>query len=529
MTAASTTIHAPAREASAQQRLNYLIFTLCTSLYFLPFMRFLRLGTDEGTLVYGAVRIVHGQVFARDFFEVMGPGTLYWLAMFFKLFGVTFEATRVCLFLTSLGTALLIYLLTRRVCRRYQALPCILLFATYFSGQWPAISHHVDSNFFALFSVACIVLWQDKRKDSLLFAAGVLAGVTTCIHLPKGMLLLVSILLWLWLQRRRGSASISALGFVMGGYGGFVGIVLAYFWSRGALWDLIYVNFVWPSRHYGALNAVVYAQGLVSFYWDPYVVAKSAFTWAAAMASVLIIPFLFVAELPALLLILGARCKWKMMRPEILLYWLCGWALWLSELHRKDISHLVFGSPLLIILCIHLLVERREKVADVALQIFSISAGCLACFNLFLVLVMSAHPIATRVGTVSMFRSDPVLTFLDEHVAPGEEIFAYPYSPMYYFLSATTNPTRYSILLYNYNTPSQFEEVIRVLDQRRVRYVVWNTRFEIKAANTFFFASKRMRADDFIMEPYLESHYKVVVKTEDGMRIMERKSEGDAD
>lgn len=46
-------------------------------------MRVVRLGTDEGSLVYGAVRIVHGQVFARDFFEVIGPGTFYWLAMFF--------------------------------------------------------------------------------------------------------------------------------------------------------------------------------------------------------------------------------------------------------------------------------------------------------------------------------------------------------------------------------------------------------------------------------------------------------------
>ena len=47
---------------------------------------------DEGLLVSGAVRIVHGQVFARDFFEVVGPGTFYWLALFFKLFGVTFVA-----------------------------------------------------------------------------------------------------------------------------------------------------------------------------------------------------------------------------------------------------------------------------------------------------------------------------------------------------------------------------------------------------------------------------------------------------
>ncbi len=106
---------------------SYLLFVLCACLYILPFMRLYMLGTDEGTLDYGAVRVVHGQVFARDFFEVIGPGTFYWLAVFFKLLGISFIATRVCLFLTSLGTALLMYFLSRRICARYWILPSILL------------------------------------------------------------------------------------------------------------------------------------------------------------------------------------------------------------------------------------------------------------------------------------------------------------------------------------------------------------------------------------------------------------------
>ena len=110
----------------------YLIFALCVSLYFIPFMRLLLRGSDEGILVEGAVRTVHGQLLGRDFLEVIGPGTFYWLALFFKMFGVTFLASRICLFVTSLGTALSIYFLSRRVCRSYQLLPCILVFATYF-------------------------------------------------------------------------------------------------------------------------------------------------------------------------------------------------------------------------------------------------------------------------------------------------------------------------------------------------------------------------------------------------------------
>jgi hypothetical protein len=530
VTESSPASDAPTQESAARPStyISYLIFLLCSSLYLLAFMRLLLglTGGDEGALIDGAVRIVHGQVFARDFLEVMGPGTFYWLALFLKLFGVTFVATRIDLFFTSVGTGLTMYFLSRRVCKRYYTLPCVLLAGTYFGALWPTISHHVDSNFFALLSVAFIVLWQERRKDSLLFVAGVLAGATMCFHQPKGMLLLVSILLWLWIQRQRRSVSMSALGLVTAGFCSVIGIVLVYFWSRGALWNLVYANFVFPSGHYGAVNNVPYAHSLIQGYWYRWGITKSGISWTAAIAAVLITPHIFVAALPGLLPILGARHKWNIKKPEILLYWLCGCALWLSEIHRKDIYHLVFGSPLLIILCVHFLAEYRGRVAKVALRSLYVSAGCLACFNLFL--AMAAHPVATRVGTVAYFKSDPVLTFLDEHVAPGEKLFAYPYCPIYYFLSATTNPTAYSFLMYHYNSPSQFHDAIRALEHDQVRYVVWDTNF---AAKTFPFLYPEVKGGppvELIMEPYLESHYKVV-KTENGVRIMERKSEEHAE
>jgi hypothetical protein len=503
-----------------QGYIPYLLFALCATLYLLPFMRILLGNGDEGLLVYGAVRIAHGQVFARDFFEVVGPGTFYWLALFFKLFGITFVATRIYLFVTSLGTALAMYFMSRRICKQYQVLPSILLAGTYFGSSWPAISHHVDSNCFALLAVACMIVWQEKRKGILLCVAGVLAGATTCFLQPKGVLLLLALLVWLWMQHRPQSASLSWLWAIAGGYVGVVGPMLVYFWSRHALGDLFYVTVLWPSQHYSAVNVVPYAQGIIHYYWDHYVIAKSGFRWTIVTASVLIVPFLFVAALPAMLPALAARSIRNNIRPEIVLLWLCGFALWLSELHRKDICHLVFGSPLLMILCIYYLEQYRPKVADLALQVLAITAACLACFNFFLAL--SARPVATRVGSVALLKSDPVLTLLQSKTAPGEEIFAYPYCAMYYFLSATVNPTRYALMMYDYNTPSQFKDVVTVLDQRRVKYVVWNNALLDKYAKTLFPGMRKLRDDDLIIEPYLKSHYKVVwADTE--TKLMERK------
>src|ERR1700733_1842620 len=132
---AATSIHQPIQTPAPNALLwqclrTYSIFLLCASLYLIPFMRLLLIGTDEGLLVSGAVRVAHGQVFARDFFEIVGPGTFYWLALFFKLFGITFVATRICLFIASLGTALAMYFLSRRICKQYQVIPSILLAGT---------------------------------------------------------------------------------------------------------------------------------------------------------------------------------------------------------------------------------------------------------------------------------------------------------------------------------------------------------------------------------------------------------------
>ena len=476
VTATSVTIDAPMTVASSQRRSGYIAFVFWAALYILPCMCFLLPGSDEGTLLYGAVRVARGEVFARDFFEVIGPGTFYWLAAFFKLFGVSFLATRICLFLTSLGTALLMYFLSRRLCARYQSLPILLLAATYFGVVWPGISHHVDSNFFALLAVACIVLWHDGRRNRLLLAAGALAGLTTALFQPKGLLLFCAFVVWLLIRHRYHTPAISSLAIITGGYLSVIGLVLLYFWSKGALGSLVADNFVWPSRHYGSVNSVPYASSILSSYWDHWVVDKNSFPLSIPLAAILMVPFLFVAALPGLLAGLGVRYKWSLSSPEVLLYWLCGGALWLAELHRMDIVHLVFGSPLLIILCIHFLGRYGGKIADLALQMLSVSAVCLLAFNL-LCLLLSAHTVKTRVGSIEMLRSDPMLAFLEEHVAPGEEIFAYPHSPEYYFLSSTTNPTRYSILMYDYNTPSQFQEVVRILEQHKVRCVIWDTNF----------------------------------------------------
>jgi hypothetical protein len=140
----------------------------------------------------------------------------------------------------------------------------------------------------------------------------------------------------------------------------------------------------------------------------------------------------------------------------------------------------------------------------------------LAAFNLLLTHYASAKIVTPR-GTLYAFRPDPVLDFLDTHVKSGENIFVYPYRPFYYFLSGAENPTRFSILLYHLHTDAQFHEAVRSLQEKEVKYVIWERKpliFEFLPAHV------APPADRLIMEPYLASRYRVL-KSIDGIDILE--------
>ena len=129
---------------------------------------------------------------------------------------------------------------------------------------------------------------------------------------------------------------LTALLWVAGGCVGVVALMLAYFWNRGALDDLIYANIVWPSHNYGPVFSVHYASFLLDNF-SHWVVPMHGINWTIGMATILFIPFLFVAAIPLVLIALGVWHGSRGLEPKIVLYWLAGAALWLSEIHRKDI------------------------------------------------------------------------------------------------------------------------------------------------------------------------------------------------
>jgi hypothetical protein len=207
------------------------------------------------------------------------------------------------------------------------------------------------------------------------------------------------------------------------------------------------------------------------------------------------------------------------------LYLVCGAAIWFSEWHRHDIYHLVFASPLLVIVSLHLLGSWQRRWARLSMQVLAITAGCLVCVNLMSTSV--ARMIPTRVGAVGMYKDNGLLTYLQTEVRPGEKIFVYPYRPIYYFLTRGVNPTRYLTLTYNYNTTGEFRDAISALERDKVRVVVWDRKFQTEVAPLVFSPAAMRPPNGFLMEDYLRAHYDTVREI-DGVRVLERKKDKDA-
>ena len=230
--------------------------------YLYPIMRVVQWTVDEGALQYGAQLVANGSLPSRDFVEVMGPGSFYWLALCFKLFGVSVGTARTVLLLTAVATVLLVFHLSRRIgASGYFAAAFILVTGV---PSMAINSPHYDSNLlallaFAIFLSAMCRLNEDHggtASSALLFLAGSLTGLVDCVVQTKGASLAAAFALSLiFLHKRRGINP--SLTVFMGWACGF-SIQLIWYLYKGALGDLIYANWLVPLSGYSNVNAVFY-------------------------------------------------------------------------------------------------------------------------------------------------------------------------------------------------------------------------------------------------------------------------------
>ncbi len=506
----------------------YIFLGLLAALYLFPFVRVLTWAPDEGVAEYGAQMVLHGGMPARDFIELYAPGSYYWLALIFKLFGTTVIAARGLLLFEGVATALLVTYLSRRI--RGVGLFAMVFVLTTSIPMDVINSPHYDANFFALLSFAIFLSAEHRiRPDGrngglsywLMLLAGLLAGWTSCLLQEKGFYLALAFLISLAILHKRESLRFAAI--VLAGFLLPIAAGLSFYAAAGALPDLIYANFALPLSVYRGINAAPYGYPL----WE-----KTLPVWFSMLHRILplpltivfvgalSVPFLLILILPMATPVLGYLERSTAFGREWLPYWLVACALAVSELHRLDLGHARHGCVMLVVLFFALCEIQKKKFlrqAAVAVMACVILSGAVD----MLAVLGCRIPIQTRRGTLLARESDSALEFLLHHTRAGDEVLVYPYRPVYYFLADLRNPTRLSCFMYGNGTEPLFREAVRDIDRQKVRYVLWDTVFSGENLRSIFPSYRVPPPNQLIMEPYLESHYRQV-GFENGFRILER-------
>ncbi|MBV9303736.1 MAG: hypothetical protein JOY62_05340 [Acidobacteriaceae bacterium] len=496
---------------SQRPSLGYLVIALLTGAFLFPFVRMVWGIGDEGVSLDGARRIIQGQLFARDFVEMVGPGAFWWPALFLKLFGVSIVSAHALLLLTGITIALLMFHLSRRIGGR--AYLCTAFFTAIGIPLWPGNSYHWDATLLTLLAFVALIEWQRRESNWLLLLCGALVGFITLIIQHQGALLIVAVFLSSIIikpQQRKKTAILLILAYLA-----VVTSAVAFYAAKGALGDLIAANYVWPRSHYLQANVSPYGYFLPSILSGIAHVRNPA---AWAIGSFLLLPLAIVFAIPALLIAAAVFFRSRAFTPELLPFWICGIALWVAEMHKPDMPHLIWGSPILLILLFRFLALLRSR---------TIIASCALAALLGFAVARIIHPlqahtrIQSRNGAFWSPEPGHALAFIQAHTRPGAPVFIYPYYSLYNFLSDTENPTRFNYFLYGYNTPQQFHEAVNSIESKRVRYVLWSTPESLERLSISFPAYHPPPRDRQIIEPYLESHYHVI-GIENDFRILER-------
>ena len=139
------------------------IFAL-TLAYLWIFRRYTSMEPDEGIVLEGAQRILRGEVLYRDFFSYFTPGSYYFLALLFKIFGSSFLVARTALVFFG-GFIRLSLTCWRAGCVRAASAIFVAALVTLTTLPYRfEVLHNWDSTLWACLAVYCAVRWLESPR-----------------------------------------------------------------------------------------------------------------------------------------------------------------------------------------------------------------------------------------------------------------------------------------------------------------------------------------------------------------------------
>lgn len=488
--------------------------------YLCLFCRYSSIEPDEGIVLQGAERILHGEVPYRDFFSFYTPGAYYIVAAFSKLFGYSLTVARASLAIGGGCSAAIVYVVSRRVCSRPMALFAAALTTIDAFPYRFLVLHNWYSTFLCCFALYAAVRLFESKTTFWAFAMGSLASLTVLVEQSKGAGLgfgiALGFVLMISLDREQLRAS-HPLFAVVGVVWPFL-ITFAYFAYEHALGVMIR-DWFWPLEHYAAANHVPYAYQN----WSPQDRQALFHSGGLALRIVKIItisPGLIVPFVPLIAIALLVSFAAKARRHQqdscdrtkyYLLLCATMTGLWISVvIGRADVIHFMYLAPFWYMVLAWVLgaEDPHSPVLRSTRQLLAayiVVAFGMIGFALLLNVTGANARIATRRGAISTHAADTVIPYVQGHLAPGSQLLVYPYLPLYNYLTATQSPAPLDYYQPGMNTVEQAEAIARSLESSGAP-VLLEPAFREKVATawpgTRPESIKRDAIEDYILKNY---------------------------
>lgn len=519
---------------------------------------------DEGIMLYGAERVLQGDVQYRDFFSLYAPAQFWVLSWLFKIFGTSVLAARFWDIFVRAGIALLVYLLVRRFGSRTAALcawfPSLLWLWLVESYEYPLL----PATFFVLLSTWGILSRLEGRGGRApIIGSGFSLGIAALFRHDLGFLGFVAGALALFAFSAQERFSQTARGdhscrrgeglreVCMLAFGALLAGLPAVFYL---LWhvpvaDLLENLFVLPATVYPGVRRLPYPSIIAPFGQREWL--SSIGGWGRlAYSLLLVLPYYLhlFALIMAIVLMLRVWCKGE--REPILIKYGLG-VLYLALLvsfvflkalvrpHYIQFSHIIVISLIMlgVFLCAPRAALGRSARACCGLLLFSM---CL--LPLSVMLPGSGHSLLdfsfsqtfssssvrlSKIEKAGAFSVHPdqasAIEEVKRMVPPGQHIFVgngrhdriFINDVLFYFLADRPSATKYHELHPGVATTADVQQrIISELISRRVQVIVlWEGVDEVNEPNLSSVSSGVHLLDDFLKSNYTEvvrfGHYSV--------------------
>ena len=500
----------------------FLLFVFCFT-YLSAFVRYSTLEPDEGIVLRGAERILSGQIPYRDFFTFYTPGSFYLVAALFRIFGDTFAVARISLAAAGAFCSVITFLLAKRVCSRGISVFAAVLATT--AGA--AFRFFVLHNPYSTLGI-CVVIYAglrfiETKKSWWIFATASFASITFLIEQSKGVGLYLGLALAFTIIRLSGKKfelSSSAVFAAVIGCLWPVILTFAYFGAHHAAAPMLQ-DWLWPLHHYTQANHVPY--GFQNWSDDK----RNKLFFSGPMAARLIRAFAISPDIlvPVLPLVAAAvlaqqciaiRRHSSISRDFEYYVFVSSMSvgLLLSVIAvRPDILHLMYLAPLWYVILGWILgAKESQNRTLIAARPYMLGYTVFAFGLLSLILLLSAngarYRVETRRGIIKTDQPDTVIEYVQANTAPGQQMLVYPYLPLYNYLTATNNPTKYDFFQPGMNTRQQADEIISSLSQKKVKTVLFEPWFMEKMAASWPGTRLEAVASDPVAD-FIARHYQI--------------------